>query len=220
MSCEKDENIAFAEKMVSSLSMPTTIPTTGLSESRDWKWSRRGERCTKCFDMRFERTALYAQENGFPVISSSLGISRWKNMDQINDCGKRAAARYDNMEYWDYNWRKGGGSQRMIEISKREGFISRNIAAAFIPCVIPMPIAWLRVATESRSASSITALMTTSNPLEEKLQQFSQPPQPDGYSMVEVIAILVLSISVSTGSLQSFSSQPGNLLKISRKFPA
>jgi len=86
----------------------------------------RGERCTKCFDMRFERTALYARENGFPVISSSLGISRWKNMNQINDCGQRAASRYDGMVYWDYNWRKGGGSQRMIEISKREEFYQQE----------------------------------------------------------------------------------------------
>jgi predicted adenine nucleotide alpha hydrolase (AANH) superfamily ATPase len=37
--------------------------------------------------MRFVRTALYAHEHGFPVISSSLGISRWKDMNQITDCG-------------------------------------------------------------------------------------------------------------------------------------
>ena len=30
----------------------------------------RGERCTKCFDMRFERTALYAKENGFKVLQA------------------------------------------------------------------------------------------------------------------------------------------------------
>src|SRR5690606_16369287 len=47
----------------------------------------RGSRCTMCFDMRFEKTAEYAAANGFDVISSSLGISRWKNMEQINDCG-------------------------------------------------------------------------------------------------------------------------------------
>src|SRR5471030_1740980 len=47
----------------------------------------RGIRCTMCFDMRFERTALYAFEQGFCVMSSSLGISRWKDMRQINDCG-------------------------------------------------------------------------------------------------------------------------------------
>jgi len=26
---------------------------------------------------------------GFPITTSSLGISRWKNMQQINDCGHR-----------------------------------------------------------------------------------------------------------------------------------
>lgn len=82
----------------------------------------RGIRCTECFDMRFERTALYAHEHGFDTITSSLGISRWKDMDQINGCGDRAAARYPDLHYWTYNWRKGGGSQRMLEISKDEEF--------------------------------------------------------------------------------------------------
>jgi len=86
----------------------------------------RGIRCTMCFDMRFERTALYAHEHGFPVITSSLGISRWKNMQQINDCGLRAASHYPHMLYWEYNWRKGGGSARMIEISKRETFYQQE----------------------------------------------------------------------------------------------
>lgn len=52
----------------------------------------RGVRCTVCFDMRFERTALCAHEHGFPVMASSLGISRWKNVARINDCGMRAVA--------------------------------------------------------------------------------------------------------------------------------
>jgi hypothetical protein len=86
----------------------------------------RGERCTQCFDMRFERTALFASEHGYDTITSSLGISRWKDMKQINSCGVKAAGRYDNMLYWEYNWRKHGGSQRMIEISKREAFYQQE----------------------------------------------------------------------------------------------
>ena len=79
-----------------------------------------------CFDMRFERTALYAHEHGFPVMTSSLGISRWKDMNQINASGRRAVAPYEGLTYWDYNWRKGGGSSRMIEISKRENFYQQE----------------------------------------------------------------------------------------------
>jgi epoxyqueuosine reductase len=123
----KDENIRFAEKH--------GVPFIDADYDTDNWFARakgmenepeRGIRCTMCFDMRFERTALYAHEHGFPVITSSLGISRWKNMAQINDCGHRAAAPYDDLVYWDYNWRKGGGSQRMIEISKREHFYQQE----------------------------------------------------------------------------------------------
>jgi len=119
----KDENIKFAEKH--------NIPFVDADYDVDDWFARakgmehepeRGIRCTMCFDMRFERTALYAYENGFPIITSSLGISRWKNFEQINDCGIRAADHYPGITYWTYNWRKKGGSSRMLDISKREQF--------------------------------------------------------------------------------------------------
>ncbi|MFT3741197.1 MAG: epoxyqueuosine reductase QueH [Gammaproteobacteria bacterium] len=123
----KQENIRFAEKH--------HIPfIDGDYDSDEW-FSRakglenepeRGKRCTMCFDMRFERTALYAFEHGFKVFSSSLGISRWKDMNQINDCGVRAASHYPELIYWTFNWRKGGGSQRMIEMSKQEAFYQQE----------------------------------------------------------------------------------------------
>lgn len=123
----KDENIRFAEQHGIEFIDADYDTDNWFERVKGLEMEpERGERCTQCFDMRFERTALYAQEHGFPAISSSLGISRWKNMEQINDCGRRAAARYDGMVYWDYNWRKGGGAQRMIEISKREGFYQQE----------------------------------------------------------------------------------------------
>ena len=86
----------------------------------------RGQRCTKCFDMRFERSALFAHENNFSLFATTLGISRWKDLDQVNNSGLRAANRYDNLAFWDFNWRKQGGSSRMIEISKREEFYQQE----------------------------------------------------------------------------------------------
>jgi len=86
----------------------------------------RGERCTKCFDMRFERSALYAHENNFSLFATTLGISRWKDLDQVNNSGLRAADRYSGLNFWDFNWRKTGGSPRMIEISKREEFYQQE----------------------------------------------------------------------------------------------
>jgi len=123
----KSENVRFAERF--------GVPFIDADYDRDAWFERargmedepeRGPRCSMCFDMRFERTALYAHEHGFPVMTSSLGISRWKNMEQINGSGVRAASRYPGLSYWEYNWRKGGGANRMIEISKREGFYQQE----------------------------------------------------------------------------------------------
>ena len=86
----------------------------------------RGERCTKCFDMRFERSALFPHENNFSLFATTLGISRWKDLEQVNNSGLRAANRYDKLAFWDFNWRKQGGSSRMIEISKREEFYQQE----------------------------------------------------------------------------------------------
>lgn len=123
----KTENIRFAEKLGLPFIDADYDTSNWFERVKGMEWEpERGKRCTECFDMRFERTALYAHENDFPLFTSCLGISRWKDMNQINGCGHRAAARYDNVEYWDYNWRRGGGSDRMIEISKREHFYQQE----------------------------------------------------------------------------------------------
>jgi predicted adenine nucleotide alpha hydrolase (AANH) superfamily ATPase len=123
----KHENIRFAEKHGIPFIDADYDADNWMARAKGLEMEpERGARCTMCFDMRFERTALYAAENGFPVITSSLGISRWKDMNQINGCGMRAAAKYDGVKYWTYNWRKGGGSARMIEISKREEFYQQE----------------------------------------------------------------------------------------------
>lgn len=123
----KEENIRFAEEL--------GIPFVDADYDRDEWFKRaagmehepeRGIRCTMCFDMRFARTALYAYENGFSVISSTLGISRWKDMTQINQSGERAAALYPDLVYWTFNWRKKGGSQRMITLAKEQRFYQQE----------------------------------------------------------------------------------------------
>lgn len=123
----KEENVEYAKKH--------NIPFIDADYDADRWFERtrgleqepeRGTRCTVCFDMRLERTALYAHEHGYPVFSTSLGISRWKDMEQVYACGRRAAKRYLGLVFWDYNWRKQGGSQRMLEISKEEQFYKQE----------------------------------------------------------------------------------------------
>lgn len=123
----KDENKRFADKHNIPFIDADYDKENWFERIKGLEWEpERGKRCTACFDMRFERTALHASENNFSIISSTLGISRWKDMQQINGCGLKAAARYDDIEYWTYNWRKQGGSERMYQIAKKENFYKQE----------------------------------------------------------------------------------------------
>src|SRR3989338_7605265 len=109
----KAENIRYAEK--------EGIPFVDADYDPE-----RGERCGMCFEMRFVKTAEYAHQNGFKTITSCLGISRWKDFDQVTKAGERAAALFPGVTYWGYNWRKENGSARMYEIAKEENFYKQE----------------------------------------------------------------------------------------------
>jgi predicted adenine nucleotide alpha hydrolase (AANH) superfamily ATPase len=86
----------------------------------------RGKRCALCFEMRLGKTAAYAAENGFKVFTTSLGISRWKDLEQVNHAGRRAASLFPGLIYWDHNWRLYGGQEQMERISTEENFYRQN----------------------------------------------------------------------------------------------
>ena len=85
-----------------------------------------GERCRKCFELRLRAAARCARENGFQVFTSTLGISRYKNFDVITAIGKEIACCSGGLVYWDHNWRKKGGSERMHAIAKEENFYAQD----------------------------------------------------------------------------------------------
>ena len=119
----KEENINFAKKY----NIPfidaeyDTKNWFKITEGMEWE-PERGLRCDSCFDMRFIKTAEYAYKYGFDLISSTLGISRWKDIDQINRAGTKSTSPFSNIDYWSINWRKQGGSQEMLNVSKNERF--------------------------------------------------------------------------------------------------
>ena len=51
----------------------------------------------ECFDMRMERTALYAIDNGFRYFTTTNATSRWKDVKQVNESGIRGACAFNNV---------------------------------------------------------------------------------------------------------------------------
>lgn len=123
----KEENIRYAEKLGIPFIDGDYDADRWFKEMKGHEMDEeRGERCSMCFEMRFVKTAEYAAQNGFKVITSCLGISRWKDFNQVTLAGVRAAGLFPGVRYWDYNWRKDDGSQRMIQIARDERFYQQQ----------------------------------------------------------------------------------------------
>ena len=86
----------------------------------------RGGRCLKCFKLRLLKTAQYAKEHGFTVITTTLASSRWKSLEQIEEAGHFAESQVPEVTFWAQNWRKGGLSERRIQIIKDYGFYNQQ----------------------------------------------------------------------------------------------
>jgi len=86
----------------------------------------RGKRCIRCFEMRMLYTAQYAAENGFAIITTTLASSRWKNLDDIFAAGRSAVEQYLDVTFWEQNWRKGGLSERRLEIIAEYNFYNQQ----------------------------------------------------------------------------------------------
>ena len=77
----------------------------------------KGKRCDVCFYLRLKKACEYAKKNGFTCVSSVLGISRWKDFDQVCRAGKKAEAE-TGIPYDCTNWRKNGGLEQSERLAK------------------------------------------------------------------------------------------------------
>ena len=97
----------------------------------------RGKRCEQCFYIRLKRTAEKAKELGIKFFATTLASSRWKNLEQINAAGEKAARAAndemsaalndanDEVRFWAQNWRKDGLQERRNALLKEYNFYNQ-----------------------------------------------------------------------------------------------
>lgn len=109
--CQKF-NIPFVEIPPDNASWLEAVK--GLENEPEW-----GKRCRKCFEFRLKAAARYAKENGFDSFTSVLGVSRKKNLADVDEAGRRCALLYE-IPYDNTNWRKGGLEIRRKDLIDQE----------------------------------------------------------------------------------------------------
>lgn len=84
-----------------------------------------GARCKECFYLRLKKTAEYAAKNGFDYFTTTLTISPLKNAEVLNETGMRVAEE-TGTKFLFSDFKKGGGYQRSIELSKELNLYRQN----------------------------------------------------------------------------------------------
>ena len=77
----------------------------------------RGKRCLKCYELRLRKSFLYAKENNFDYITTTLTLSPLKNSRVINEIGKKLEDEY-NFKYLYSDFKKKEGYKRSIVLSR------------------------------------------------------------------------------------------------------
>ncbi len=85
----------------------------------------RGKRCSICFYMRLKRVMEYAKENGFTAVASVLGVSRYKNLAQVNEAAAKASAE-SGVVYVHVEGRKCGMQERRQDLIRELGLYNQD----------------------------------------------------------------------------------------------
>lgn len=89
-----------------------------------------GERCFRCYELRIDKTAQLAKENGFDYFCTTLSISPLKNAQKINEIGFKLSEKY-GVSWLPSDFKKREGYKRSIELSREYGLYRQN----FCGCV-------------------------------------------------------------------------------------
>jgi len=76
----------------------------------------RGKRCLKCYELRLRKSFIYAKENNFDYITTTLTLSPLKNSKVINEIGNKLEKEY-NFKYLYSDFKKKDGYKRSIVLS-------------------------------------------------------------------------------------------------------
>lgn len=85
----------------------------------------RGKRCSICFYMRLKRVMEYALANGYDSVASVLGVSRYKNLTQVNEAADKAS-KETGVSYVEIEARKDGMQELRNNLVKELNLYSQD----------------------------------------------------------------------------------------------
>ena len=85
----------------------------------------RGKRCSRCYYLRLEKTAIIAKKNNYDFFTTTLTVSPYKDSNRINNMGRLLSKRY-NIDFLYSDFKKKNGYKRSIELAKEYNLYRQN----------------------------------------------------------------------------------------------
>ena len=85
----------------------------------------RGSRCTVCFNLRLDKTAIMARDGNYDYFATTLTLSPYKNAKLINEIGFELEKKYQ-IPYLASDFKKKNGYKRSIELSHEYNLYRQN----------------------------------------------------------------------------------------------
>jgi hypothetical protein len=110
-----------AKRLNVSLYSPVYNPEEFISNVKGYEDEPEGGyRCALCYDFRLRQTARFVKDKGFDAYTTTLTISPHKSSDLIHYFGRKNAEE-EGIGFIFYNFKKDGGFQKSVEMSKEMG---------------------------------------------------------------------------------------------------
>lgn len=85
----------------------------------------KGGRCSICFNLRLDKTALLAKKLNIKYFTTTLSVSPHKNSNQIFEAGKKSEKKY-GVEFLEFNFKKQDGFKISRIIAKENNMYAQN----------------------------------------------------------------------------------------------
>lgn len=89
-----------------------------------------GARCTVCFQLRLEQTAIQASTHGFDYFCTTLTVSPHKDAERLNQIGFEMQERY-GVRFLPSDFKKRDGYKRSIQLSKEYQLYRQDYCGCF-----------------------------------------------------------------------------------------
>ncbi|MBR3362456.1 MAG: epoxyqueuosine reductase QueH [Bacilli bacterium] len=122
---EFDKRLTTLNKLIKKMNIKTKIEVPPYNEEEFYEISKDleaekegGERCTRCFYLRLEKTAKIAKKEGYDYFCTTLSVSPYKDSQKLNKIGKLLEEKF-KIKYLYSDFKKKEGYKRSNELSKK-----------------------------------------------------------------------------------------------------